>query len=155
MTNLVRWEWSCGSDVRSFLGRARHDTRNLHLALPSDPQSPITAVVSQRILCFVDDPPHPIRIGRLGLQAVALAAFEHLLTVYCGADLDTAVLIEPADLKFRDEGGASVSLGAVLIWDAGVFGAFARAEFPLTDDYWAERMLFLTELRHRAEPMED
>lgn len=155
MAKLVHWEWSIGPFVHAYLAAAREDRRNLQLVLPSDPARPMAAVVSHRLGRFVRSAPEPAKITKLHLQKVALDAFERLLGLYCGADVERTMLIEPVSLKLPDDSGAIFSFPVVLVWDAGVFGAFARSEVQLTDEFWVERILFQNELQHHAEELEE
>lgn len=155
MANLVHWEWSVGPFVRTYLAAALQNEWNLHLKLPSDPSRPMRAVISYRLVQFARIAPEPITIDRLHLQQVSLAAFEQLLAVYCGADMDSTLLIEPAELKFRDRSGASFSVSSVLVWDGGVFGAFTRNEIHLGEEFLVDRILFRNELQHHAEELEE
>jgi hypothetical protein len=155
MANLVHWEWSVGPFVRTYLAAALEDERNLRLTLPSDPSRPMRAVVSYRIVQFARNAPAPIKVDHLHLQQVSIAAFEHLLRVYCGADLDSTLLIEPAHLRFRDDAGVSFGISVVLVWDAGVFGAFSGVEIDLGEEFLVDRVLFKNELHHHGEELEE
>lgn len=137
------------------MAAALEDGRNLHLKLPADPNRPIRAVISYRISQFALNAPEPIKVDLPHLQQVCITAFEHLLGVYCGADLDCTLLIEPAYLRFRDGAGATFSISSVLVWDAGVFGAFASNEIHLGEEFLVDRILFKNELQHHAEELEE
>lgn len=155
MRHAVHWEWASGPFIRAYLGAAQLDSRNLRLYLPSAPGKKMSAVISYRLVQFALQGSESLKIGKREVQRSALTAFEHLLTVFCGTDFSSTLLVDRSVLALDLPGAGMLQLDTVLVWDAGVFAAFDPSEIPLDEEYWIERALLQNELQHHAEELEE
>lgn len=155
MRNELQWEWSVAPFVRAYLAAARLDRRNTKLVFPSDPDSPMQAVIGHRLMGMLENPPEPLKASRQDIQGALIKGFTQLMTNYAGTDFETTVLVDAANIVFSQAGPVKFSTVAVLVWDNGWFGAFHSTEIHLDDEFFAERALLLTELRHRGEHLEE
>lgn len=152
MQPLIRWEWSIGHRASALIKRAHQNPQSLLLDLSCAGELPISAVVSEQVVHMLQGRTNSAtKARRLALQQALLCSFEGLLQKYRGADLDESVLVEPGEIIAFAVGEVPICVPVVLVWCAGTFGAFAVREVPLEEDYWIERILFQTELKHGRE----
>jgi hypothetical protein len=152
MQPLIRWEWPIGHRASALIKRARQNPQSLLLDLSCAGELPITAVVSEQVVRMLQQrTTSATKARRLTLQQALLASFEGLIQAYRGADLDVSVLVEPSEVIVFAVGEVPICVPVVLVWCTGTFGAFAMREIPLDEDYWIERILFQTELKHSRE----
>lgn len=148
----LSWQWTSEAYYRSFLATARLDKRNVVLHLPSEPSSPMSALVSHRLMRHKH---LHMNLDTKSAHAAVLKACEHLLVTFTGVDLGTTVLIDQMRVTGSTSDGDQFSVMANVLWEAGTFGVFTGYEIELPEDYFVERQLLLTELRHRCEPLEE
>lgn len=145
MSYGVHWRWHNEVYVRAYVGAARANPRNKKLGLPCTSSAPMTALLSRRLLNRLQR--HDSGRPSLALQAAAIAVFERLLDTYAGADLDHSVLMDVGQVT----GDTGDDVSVIVVWVEGWFCAFAADELELGPEFYAEKVLFQTELRHRRE----
>lgn len=153
MAHLVKWTWSIDRYVRAYLKATALNEHNLRFTLP-DANCPMTAVVSRKLVHVFERAPEPLVIADRHIRQGVLLACEHLFCTYAGADLKS-ILIDSVRIQMSEKGGARFAVPAVIVWDRGTFGVFTRSELELAEDFYAEKVLLLTEIQHHAEELEE
>lgn len=141
--------------VREFIADAKANDQNWCFDLPSDPERPMQAIVSHRLVTAFEKAPHPFKIGRPLVRDGALQAFEKLLSNFCGADLDHCLLVDKLVVQVKSKEVGAFSVRVVAAWERGVFGIFSTAEIQLGEEFFIDRLLFQTELQHHAEALDE
>lgn len=77
-----------------------------------------------------------------------LTEAEKFLQRHEGADLDDTLLLELTIFRVGGELGWKVDEPVVFFWMHGTVGASSPEEWPIDAHYYADRLLFQTELNH-------
>lgn len=148
---LTTWNWTRGDEYQSHFAAARGHPRSLVFKLPTGNCPPAVAFLSGVLRTRLETIPEPLRSDTEKIPGALVHAFEELQCIYSGADLDAAFLLEVAKFTIHGECGFKMHHRAVLAWAPGIFGVLSTCEIPICEEFYADRILFIVELRNGCE----
>lgn len=147
-SNGIKWRWR---NERTYL------TALLHLAgehgqlvhtLPSPPFQPIAIYFSDEVVQRIALSPEPLGLSLTSAVRSLPTCLERFLGEFAGADYDRSLLLDRIELPVVAQQGTRVLIPTIMGWWRGHVSVLAPSELELDEDFFADRVLFATELNH-------